>query len=85
MHGNSTPLVKPLGLTDSEYDAVLAACRPLQPHQRSEFLADLANELRSYGTREYGEGRIFRAIRIVQRRHWDPPNFDVAGRPAKYD
>jgi hypothetical protein len=46
MHRNPTPVppVKPLGLTDSEYDAVLSACRPLDPHRRSEFLEDLANE-----------------------------------------
>jgi hypothetical protein len=65
------PPAKPLALSDSEYDAVMAAARPLQPHQRSAFLEALALELRGLG--ELGDGRVHRAIAKIQREHWDPP------------
>jgi hypothetical protein len=52
------PPVRPLALTDSEYDQVMAAARPL-------------HELRGLG--ELGDGRVHRAIAEVQRRYWDPP------------
>jgi hypothetical protein len=66
------PPVRPLALSDSEYDAVMRACAPLEPHQRSSFLEALASELR--GLPELGDGRIFRAIAKVQRAHFDPPD-----------
>jgi hypothetical protein len=71
------PLAKPLALTDSEYDAVMKACAPLQPHQRSGFLEELAAELR--GLPELGDGRIYRAIAKIQRRHFDAPDLRISG------
>jgi hypothetical protein len=65
------PPAKPLALSDSEYDAVMAAARPLQPHQRGAFLEALALELRPCG--ELGDGRVHRAIAQVQKQFWDPP------------
>jgi hypothetical protein len=65
------PIAKPLALSDSEYTAVMDACRPLQPHQRDAFLQALAAELRGIG--ELGDGRVHRAIAQVQKQFWDPP------------
>lgn len=74
----------PLGLTESEYDAVMRASAPLQGHQRAGFLEALAEELRNAG--ELGDGRVHRVIAQVQRKFWDPPldiGYAHAGKHAR--
>jgi hypothetical protein len=61
----------PLALTDDQLSAVWTACQPLAPDQRVGFLEALAAELR--GLDDIGDGQLFRAIRAVQRKHFDPP------------
>ena len=39
--------MKPLGLSDSQYDAVVRACEPLAPADRSRFLVELAERARA--------------------------------------
>jgi hypothetical protein len=84
MHRNPMPPppVRPLALSDSEYDQVVAACRPLHPDQRGAFLEALAAELRDAG--ELGDGKVHRVIAQVQRQFWDPPDLDGPGKPGKY-
>jgi hypothetical protein len=62
----------PLALTDSELQAVLNACKPLQPRDRDAFLRDVANEIAALSM--CGDGAVHRVIATVQRRHWDPPH-----------
>jgi hypothetical protein len=68
----------PIRLTDSELDAVMNAARPLQPRDRDAFLRDVANELAAVPV--LGDGAVHRAIAVVQRRHWDPPDLSRTAR-----
>jgi hypothetical protein len=68
--------MKPLALSDSDLDAIMTACRPLQPRDRDQFLKDIAVELASLPM--LGEGAVYRAIATVQKRHWDPPHLGYA-------
>lgn len=72
---NSVPLppVKPFGVDDVCYDIIMAAARPLaHPGPRDAFLEEVAQELRRAGAPE-GEGALFRLVRELQRKYWDPP------------
>jgi hypothetical protein len=61
----------PLALTDAQMDAIMLAAKPLPHRARRAFLEALATDLRD---RPLGDGAVHRAIRIVQRRYFDPPN-----------
>jgi hypothetical protein len=61
----------PLRLTDSQITAIFAAARPLAVRDRDAFLLDLAAALQ--GIVDPGDGDVARAIRAVQRQHFDPP------------
>jgi hypothetical protein len=71
----------PVKLTDAELDAVMAAARPLESHQRDGFLHDLATELSKLPA--IGPGALHRVIVEVQRRHFDAPDFR-SGPAGKY-
>jgi hypothetical protein len=68
----------PVCLTDMQLDAVLAAAHPLAPDRRSAFLEDVARELARLP--EVGDGMLHRIIMVVQRRHFDPPDFGSGGK-----
>jgi hypothetical protein len=72
----------PIKLTDAELDAVMAAARPLAPHQRDAFLQRVAELLRTCG--EVGPGSVHRAIAEAQREHFDPPVLERSGIWSKY-
>jgi hypothetical protein len=61
----------PIALTDAQLTAVFEAARPLAVRDRDAFLFDLAAALQ--GIADPGDGDVARAIRAVQRRHFDPP------------
>jgi hypothetical protein len=67
----SAGMPQPLRLTDSQITAVFAAARPLAVQDRDPFLQDVASLLA--GIADPGDGDVARAIRLVQRRHFDPP------------
>jgi len=76
--------VTALKLTDEQLDIVMAACQPLQPHQRDAFLREVAAQLSAAG--ELGPGLVARVCATVQRQYFDAP-LEVAdgrGRWAKY-
>ena len=56
--------MSPLKLSDDELTAVMAACRPLDPSQRDEFLQAVAVELRKAGG-AVGPGTVFWSLRGV--------------------
>ncbi|MGO4506017.1 hypothetical protein AB4Z51_03285 [Bradyrhizobium sp. 2TAF36] len=62
-----------ISLTDDELGIVMEAAKPLQPHQRSAFLADVADELARYP--ELGPGVIHRVTAKLQREHMNPPRY----------
>jgi hypothetical protein len=66
----------PLRLTDSQITHIFAAARPLAVRDRDPFLQEVASLLQ--GIPDPGDGDVARAIRAVQRRHWDPPELDDA-------
>jgi hypothetical protein len=61
----------PIRLTDAQLTAVFEAARPLAVGSRDAFLLDLATALA--GITDIGDGDVARAIRAVQRKHFDPP------------
>jgi hypothetical protein len=63
----------PLGLTDAELAAIMAAAAPLQPRDRDQFLRDVASELARYP--EVGPGVIHRVVAKIQRAHLNPPRY----------
>jgi hypothetical protein len=62
----------PIALTDAQLTAVFDAAKPLPRASRDAFLLDLAAALQ--GISDPGDGDVSRAIRTVQRKHFDPPN-----------
>jgi hypothetical protein len=60
---------KPISLTDYQLDAILAAAAPLQPYDRSAFLAAIAH----YFTGRAEIGELHRAISELQRIYFQPP------------
>jgi hypothetical protein len=73
--------MRPLRLTDSQITAVFAAARPLAVQDRDPFLQEIAGLLQ--GIVDPGDGDVARAIRAVQRRHFDPPQFDERSEPHR--
>ena len=66
----------PIRLTDSELDAVMSAARPIAVERRDAFLQDVAAALAALPM--LGAGAVHRAIVMVQRRHFDPPDLRAA-------
>jgi hypothetical protein len=75
-HGAS---MGPIRLTDAQLTAVFDAARPLAVRDRDAFLLDLAAALQ--GIADPGDGDVARAIRTVQRKHFDPPELDERAQP----
>jgi hypothetical protein len=62
------------GSPTNSFSAVLHAARPLAVNERDGFLQEVAAALQD--VKAPGDGDIYRAIRVAQRRHWDPPLLD---------
>jgi hypothetical protein len=62
----------PLALTDAQLAQLTNACRPLQPLERSAFLAAL-DVLLADRSGELGEGEWFRMLKDLQREHFRAP------------
>jgi hypothetical protein len=71
----------PLRLSQAQLDAVFDAARPLAVASRDAFLLDLAAALA--GLVDPGDGDVARAIRAVQRKHFDPPELDERVQPHR--
>ena len=76
--------LSPPGFSDSQIDQLLLTLRPLTEVQREALLEDLADTLRQ--APHQGSGQLYRVIREVQRRHWDPPlTVGGAGMPRRWE
>jgi len=64
-----------LRLNDDEVAAILQAARPIPAHRRKAFLVAVADQLVALGELR-GPGTAHRAIRMVARSYFDPPNLD---------
>ena len=60
----------PADLSEDQIQAILSATRPLPIADRDAFLDDVADALDGV---ELGDGAVYRTIKDVQRRYWDPP------------
>jgi hypothetical protein len=67
----TTAAPRPIAVSDRQLDAIMRACQPLAPLERSALLASLAHRLRGY--RDVGDGELHRIIREVLREVWTPP------------
>ena len=74
----------PLSFSDEQLTQIFRATAPLTPDQRLAFLEDLANSLRQ-ASHPLGDGLVYRTVREVQRRHFDPPAIDGVGAPQKWE
>jgi len=74
--------MSPISLSDSELEAVMAAARQLQRHQRDGFLQHIAQIIGAMPER--GDGAIHRAIASIWRQHFDAPNLRSESRPRAY-
>jgi hypothetical protein len=70
----------PVRLSDAELAAVMVAARPIPVERRDAFLQDVANLLG--GCVEVGPGTVYRAIKLAQRTHFDPPQIAHLSRRA---
>jgi hypothetical protein len=61
----------PPSFSDSQVDQLLFTLRPLNEAQREALLEDLASVLRE--APRLGDGQLYRTLRDLQRRHFDPP------------
>ena len=66
------PARPPLALSDESLSTLLRLAQPLAPADRSQFLLDVADELRSYPV--LGDGLIARVASTVQRRYRCAPD-----------
>jgi hypothetical protein len=65
-------------LTDAQIAAITNATRPLQPQERTQFMAALL-ELLLFSQIEMGDGTLGRALRELQRKHFRPPTDEETG------
>jgi hypothetical protein len=72
---------RPISLSDEQMNAVMRACQPLQPYERSAFLAALAPLLR--GRNDVGDGELHRLIRELLRQTWHPPSGTAGPSPHR--
>jgi hypothetical protein len=73
----------PIYLSDSELDAVMNACRQLQPRERDRFLQAVAQAI--VDLPERGPGSVYRAIHATFKMHFDVPDLGVdEPRPRVY-
>ena len=76
--------LSPLSFSDDQLTQIFRAAAPLTPDQRLAFLEDLASSLRQ-ASRPLGDGLVYRTVREVQRRYFDPPSIDGVGASQKWD
>ena len=75
----------PLHFSDDQLTQIFRATAPLSPAQRVAFLEDVARELQANHRGALGDGVIYRVVREIQRRHFDPPAIDGVGASQKWD
>jgi hypothetical protein len=69
----------PLQLTDDEMALLTSLAQPIEPAQRSNFLAEVAAAIEAGGLAGgVGPGAVHRIARVVQRRFWTPPEISPA-------
>jgi hypothetical protein len=61
-----------LALSDQQVDHIMLVSRPLQPKERTTFMAALFEALLNY-REQVGDGELGRLLRDLQRRHFTPP------------
>jgi hypothetical protein len=76
------PTPELIHLSDEQMTAIWAAARPLPPDARGAFLEDVAREISRHHI--LGNGLLHRVIMVVQRRHFDPPDFAVDNGSGKW-
>jgi len=77
--------LSPLSFSDDQLTQIFRAAAPLTPDQRLAFLEDLTRELQANHGGSLGDGLVYRTVREVQRRHFDPPSIDGVGASQKWD
>ena len=72
----------PADLSEDQIHAILSATHPLPIADRDAFLDDVADALDGV---ELGDGAVYRTIKDVQRRYWDPPKLTIGPTPHAVD
>jgi hypothetical protein len=66
-----------LALSDTQVDHIMLVSRPLQPKERTAFLAALFEDL-LMRRESVGDGELGRTLRDLQHRHFKPPSDEEA-------
>ena len=80
--GNAAPPIRPLALTDAQLTAIMSAAEPLEAHDRTLFLEDVAAALQ--GLVEIGDGLVHRVASEMQRRYWRAPDLSRSKDVSKW-
>jgi hypothetical protein len=64
-----------IALSDTQIAQILTVSRPLQPQERTAFMAALFQDLLNR-REEVGDGELGRTLRDLQHRHFKPPTPD---------
>ena len=81
-HNRESFPMRPIRLSDSELDAVMAAARPLPIACRDAFLQSVADALQRHA--ELGPGVVHRVCAEAQRAFFDPPDLSRSVGSSKY-
>jgi hypothetical protein len=67
-----------IALSDAQIAQILLVSRPLQPKERTAFMAALLEDLLMRRD-EIGDGELGRLLRDLQRKHFRPPTDEESG------
>jgi hypothetical protein len=67
-----------LALSDTQVDHIMLVSGPLQPKERTRFMAALFETLLNY-REQVGDGELGRLLRDLQRQHFTPPADEPSG------
>ena len=74
---------KPISVSDSQLTAIVRAAAPLRRQDVEDYMRMVADQLRARPM--IGDGDVYRAVEVAQRKYFDPPSFGGLSGATKYD
>ena len=73
---------KPLSVSETQLAAILRAAAPLRQQDVEDYMRMVAEQLRALPM--IGDGDVYRAVEVAQRKYFDPPSFGGLAGVPKY-
>ena len=73
---------KPISVSESQLAAILRAAAPLRQQDVEDYMRMVAEQLRARPM--IGDGDVYRAVEVAQRKYFDPPSFGGLTGVPKY-